>query len=237
MLYLATPSSEATVDAMIDGRIGLIDTPAQGTATRIARAHVGGVTWCADNGAYSDKWVEGKWWSWLSADRQLGNLERCLFATAPDVVGDAEATWERSRPWLPRIRELGYPVAYVGQNGLGDLPWEEFDVLFLGGSLECVPCGYVWSREVKPKRRQPCPTCGRIMGEWKLGAVAREATAEAVRRGMPVHMGRVSSAKRFAYARSIGCASVDGTFLTYGADIRLPELLSWTRQLDSPYLV
>jgi hypothetical protein len=40
-------------------------------------------------------------------------------------------------------------------------------------------------------------------------------------------MGRVNSLKRFRAARSMGCDSVDGTYLTFGPDINLPKLLSW----------
>jgi hypothetical protein len=103
------------------------DTPAQGNK------RPDGVVWCADNGAYSDKWEETKWWAWLVKNAPYA--ESCLFATAPDVVGDAEATIERSRPWLPKIRALGYKVAFAAQDGQENLPvpWDEFDVLFLGG--------------------------------------------------------------------------------------------------------
>jgi hypothetical protein len=50
-------------------------------------------------------------------------------------VGDANATPCRSRPFLPRIRESGLPASLVAQEGAEQLrlPWDEFDVLFLGG--------------------------------------------------------------------------------------------------------
>jgi hypothetical protein len=107
---------------------------------------------------------------------------------------------ERGKPWLYRIRTLGYPVAYVAQDGFEDVPapWSEFDVLFLGGSTE-----------------------------WKLSHRARAATDEAKALGKRVHMGRVNSRKRYEIAKSWGCDSVDGTFLTFGPDKNLPQLLSW----------
>jgi hypothetical protein len=116
------------------------------------------------------------------------------------VVGDAAATLARSVPFLPKIRELGYPAALVAQDGLEDLevPWDEFDVLFIGGSTD-----------------------------WKLGPAVRELVAEAKRRGKHVHMGRVNSAKRFRYAESIGCDTVDGTYLTFGPSVNLPRLMKW----------
>jgi hypothetical protein len=184
-------------EAMQSGRIDYIDTPAQGNK------RPDGVAWCADNGAFSDKFDEGKWWRFLEANAYA--TKDCAFAVAPDVVGDAAATLERSRPWLAKIRALGYPVAFVAQDGFEsiDVPWDEFDCLFLGGSTE-----------------------------WKLGPYAREAVAKAKERGKWVHMGRVNSERRWRYADAIGCDSVDGTFLTFGQDTNLPKLLAWTRNND-----
>jgi hypothetical protein len=45
-------------------------------------------------------------------------------------------------------------------------------------------------------------------------------------------MGRVNSWRRWQIADAFGCDSCDGTFLTYGPDVLLPELLSWTTQPD-----
>lgn len=180
--------------------LGFIDTPAQGNK------RPDGVTWCADNGCYSDRWDEAKWWKFLQDNAHAA--DSCLFAVAPDVVGDALATHERSEPWLPKIRALGYPVAYVAQDGLEDLElphdgtdwWDSFDILFIGGTTE-----------------------------WKLGPHARRLVREAKARGKHVHMGRVNSERRYRYAHAIGCDSVDGTFLTFGPDVLLPRLLSWAQ--------
>lgn len=192
-LYFANPCGTATADAMRAGRLGYIDTPAQGNR------RTEGVTWCADNGAFSDRFVESKWWKFLQDNAHASSS--CRFAVAPDVVGDAVATLERSAPWLARIRELGYPVAFVAQDGLEDLevPWDDFDALFIGGSTE-----------------------------WKLGPAAAAIAAEAKARGKWLHMGRVNSGKRYRYAASIGCDSVDGTYLTFGPKVNLPKLLAWT---------
>lgn len=200
-MFLANPCGPAVIDAMQAGQIGYIDTPAQGNK------RPEGVTWCADNGAFSAKFDERKWWRFLTANRHAA--ETCLFAVAPDVVGDAAATLERSLPWLPRIRALGYPAAFVAQDGQEELsvPWDEFDCLFIGG------------------------TTG-----WKLGPHARALTAEAKRRGKWVHMGRVNSEHRFRYAAAIGCDSADGTYLTFGPDTNLPKLLAWMRGNDQPPL-
>ena len=198
-MYFANPTGDA-VNAMNAGVLGYIDTPAQGNK------RPSGVTWCADNGCFSatgKPFDEVRWFDWLA--RNAHDAGRCLFATAPDVVGDAAATLVRSLPWLPKVRELGYPAAFVAQDGLEDLPvpWDEFDALFIGGSTE-----------------------------WKLGVHARRLVGEAKRRGKHVHMGRVNSLKRYRYAEAIGCDSVDGTYLTFGPDVNLPKLLSWVDRVS-----
>lgn len=195
-LYLANPSGGAVLRAMEDGVIGFIDTPKQGNL------RPPGVTWCADNGCFGKGYPGDEGWlRWLA--KHQADAGTCLFATAPDVVGDAEATLRRSRPFLPRIRALGYKAALVGQDGLEDLavPWDEFDAFFIGGSTE-----------------------------WKLGPAAADLAAQARERGKWVHMGRVNSRKRYRYARSIGCHSVDGTFLVFGPTVNLPKLLGWLEE-------
>lgn len=199
VLYLANASSEKIRDAMRAGRIGMMTTPNEG------RAPLPGVRWAADNGCFSTRYVgDTRWIAWLR--RHTEHAPRCLFATAPDVVGDAAATLARSTPWLPVIRELGYPAALVAQDGLEDLtiPWDTFDVLFIGGSTT-----------------------------WKLSPAAAEIAAQARRRGKPVHMGRVNSRRRWTYAEHIGCDSADGTFLAFGPDTNLARLGTW---LDQPSL-
>jgi hypothetical protein len=160
--------------------------------------------WGADTGCYSAKGVRA-----FDLDAYLAWLRKNdaasnLFATAPDRVGYAAETLELSAPVLPRIRELGYKAALVAQDGLEELtvPWGTFDVLFLGGSTE-----------------------------WKLGRGAAALTHEAHRRGVWVHMGRVNSGRRYAYAASIGCESTDGTFLAFGPTANLPRLRKW---LEAP---
>lgn len=222
MLYLVNPCGPEVMEAMQAQIIGFIDTPNQ------RNFRPTGVIWCADNGCFGKKYPgDVAWFSWLRL--HLKDQKTCLFATAPDVVGDAAATLRRSAPWLPRIREIGYPSALVAQNGLEhlDTPWDTFDVLFLGGSLECLACDFVWPATVKPKPRQPCPHCDEVLTEWKLGAAVRELVAEAKSRGKWVHMGRVNSKKRYDYAESIGCDSVDGTYLVFGPRKNLPKLLEW----------
>lgn len=225
-MFLANPCGPAVLDAMQARTLGYIDTPAQGNK------RPEGVTWCADNGCYSDKWDEAKWWQFLVDNAH--DAATCLFAVAPDVVGDAWRSHMKSYPWLAKIKALGYPVAYVIQNGADrhPIPWHDFDVMFIGGCPECPEHGS-FPKPIKMGRgghqRFYCPNCRTEIFEWKLGPVVRALVAEAKARGKRVHMGRVNSQKRFEYARAIGCDSVDGTYLTNGADTNLPKLLAWTR--------
>lgn len=71
---------------------------------------------------------------------------------------------------------------------------------------------------------------------WKLGVEARALVAEAKARGLWVHMGRVNSLRRLRYAAALGCDSVDGTFLAFGPDHNLPQLLRWLRWAHEPTL-
>lgn len=194
-VYFATPSSEAARQRMRDGEIGAIVTPAQGN-------RIDGIpVWCADNGRFGTGWPGyHRWLRWLTGLPLTG----CAFALAPDTPFDAAATLREAARPLRAIRDLGYPAALAAQNGIEHLavPWDDFDVLFLGGDTA-----------------------------WKLGPAVRRLAAEARERGKGVHMGRVNSLRRYRYAEAIGCTSVDGTFLRFGPDIRLPELLSWTRNV------
>jgi hypothetical protein len=52
---------------------------------------------------------------------------------------------------------------------------------------------------------------GGATDQFKLGPEVEAIVAEARARNVWVHMGRVNSLRRLAYAASIGCDSVDGT--------------------------
>ena len=161
------------------------DMPAMITP-RMGQRPAPGQTWAADNGRFSapQDYSDEKFLAWLAKMP----VETCLFATAPDVVGNAEATLALSLPMLPRIRSLGYPAALVAQDGLTPetTPWDEFDALFVGGTTE-----------------------------WKLSESTYQIVAEAKRRGKWCHMGRVNSWARFSAAAAAGYDSADGTVLRF----------------------
>lgn len=229
MRYFANPSKGGVADAMSSGVIDCIVTPVQGNKIP------DGAMVCADNGCFGKGYPgDEAWFEWL---RTLP-ADRCRFAVAPDVVGDAAATLTRSTPWLARIRSLGMPAAFVAQNGQQHLPvpWGEFDVLFVGGTVECADHGPT-TELVQTGRggnqKFWCPECGVQIHEWKLGPDARGLVAAAKARDKWVHMGRVNSFKRIAYARHIGCDSVDGTFLIRGPDTNLKRLRGWLDDLSA----
>jgi hypothetical protein len=161
--------------------------------------------WCADNGCFGRGYPgDIGWFTWL---HQFTTEERsrCLFAVAPDVVGDARATVERSVPWLPEIRAAGYRPAYVLQDGQDEFcpPWGLFDVAFVGGTTS-----------------------------WKFAAGLADLVHEAKLRGKWVHMGRVNSRARLIYAAMIGCDSVDGTYLKFGPDLNLRRMGGWVEETN-----
>lgn len=225
--YLTGVSTDESCDT---GRadFGVLGTPAGGTWRTRDRYEV----WAADNGFFTAPVPTGegfdgdtarqvrfadpaqaqcdRWLAWLE---QVGPTGDCLFATLPDVVGDYRATWERSARYVARVRALGFKVGIVLQDGVENDPfiWHSIlnaaDVVFIGGSTE-----------------------------WKLGPAVARLVAEAKARGLQVHMGRVNSFKRLAYAASIGCDSADGTFLKFGTKADRPakmaKVTSWLDRLN-----
>ncbi len=103
--------------------------PPPGTASRRS-------WWAADSGIFGSNYVgDEAYMRWLT-DR-AEHADRCLFATAPDVVGNAFDSVSRSYPFLQRIRDMGYPVALVAQDYMEFCPywdWDDFDCFFVGGS-------------------------------------------------------------------------------------------------------
>lgn len=207
MIYFANPTGDPVVHAaMAAGHLGFIDTPHQ------KNARPKGIAWCADNGCFgtpktkAKQFSEAKWWSWLQANAH--DAATCAFATAPDVVGDAYATLKRSVPWLPKIRQLGYPAAFVAQDGFDTItvPWDDFDVLFIGGT-----------------------------DDFKTGPEGRRAIAAGRGHGKWVHCGRVNGGRRYRMCHALGCDSVDGTYLRFGPSVLLPNILHWKQQAFSQH--
>ncbi|MFD8529479.1 hypothetical protein ACFV0L_18865 [Streptosporangium canum] len=198
-LYLAPPSTERIRGHIHSGRLGAIVTPSSGN--RVPEEGL----WAADSGIFGNSYVgDDAYMRWLEERAEYAN--RCLFATAPDVVGNAFASVNRSYSFLKRIRDMGYPVALVAQDYAEFCPywdWDDFDCLFIGGSTA-----------------------------WKLSPAAAVLARAAAAAGRWVHVGRVNSLKRDRYAAlAMDADSVDGTLLTNGPDVHLPSVLAWTWHL------
>jgi hypothetical protein len=196
-MYAANPSTDAVRAEMDAGNLVCITTPKQGNRIP-TQALV-----CLDNGVFGKGYPgDAKWLAWITGHQPIA--DRVLFVVAPDVVGDAAATYERSLSWLPVIRELGFRAAYVAQDGQESFapPWDDLDCLFIGGSTA-----------------------------WKLGPHVPPLVREAKARGKWVHAGRVNSGRRFAHFELMGCDSADGTYIAFGPDVNLPHVLRWSQSL------
>lgn len=191
MLYLTGSINKQILSDWIDG-VGVLTQPE--TYHNLPM----GVSWAADNGCFAQgtAFRLDKFLDWLGGIPPDG----CLFAVAPDVLADMEATLERSLPVLDVIRGLGYPAALVAQDGAEHLtlPWEAFDALFIGGTTA-----------------------------WKLSDEAFEVAQAAICRGKWLHMGRVNSAKRVRLAYLWGCDSVDGNYLAHRGPQGWSEIRHW----------
>ncbi len=189
MLYLSPVWH--TLQAQNRERFGYIVSMHAGAG--VEQGVFAGYPWMLDNGAFSDKWSESAWLAAL--EKWQPYTSTCIAAVCPDVVGDAAATLERFAKYASVVRQYGYPVAFVTQDGLRmeDVPWREFDVLFVGGSTE-----------------------HKLHGAWDF-------IAEAKRRGLWVHAGRVNSAKRIEALWMVD--SCDGTMLAVEPSPRRQTIL------------
>ena len=177
--------------------MGVMLTPKSGVRLAMATTFP---AWAADNGCYAagDRFDLTRYLAWLEAMQPASAT--CLFATAPDVVGDAAATLARSLPVLPELRQRGFPAALVAQDGLerASVPWDMFDVLFIGGTTP-----------------------------WKLSEAAYGLAAEARQRGKWTHLGRVNAWPRLRMAAVSGYDSADGTTLGFNPGRYIPEIRGW----------
>jgi hypothetical protein len=166
-----------------------------------------GMVWAADNGAFLGKYPgDAAFLAWLDTMPRAG----CLFAVAPDVVGDAAATWERSAPLLPHLRARGYRACLAAQNGwrAAAVDWRLVDAILLGGD-----------------------------DAFKLGAEGRQAAWDARAHGRHLHVGRVNSLRRLHWAAGIGAHSADGTSIRFNPGRYIPEMRRWIATVNAPRLL
>jgi hypothetical protein len=194
-IYMNGAIPPALVDHAHRPNLGILVQPGTANYLRLTGTFDG--RWGYDNGCFA----QGDTFdadAWFATVRELPS--RALFVVAPDVVGDATATWDRSAPWLDRIRSVGQPAALVAQDGMEHttVAWDAFDCLFIGGSTE-----------------------------WKLGDASRTLIAQAKAHDKWVHVGRVNSWKRYNWCIEAGADSADGTYLAFGPKVNMPKMLGW----------
>jgi hypothetical protein len=186
MIYLSGVTSDRIEPTLVEAGIGLMCQPGNSYHLRIARYPV----WAADVVGMHASATPERGMDWLAPL----STERCLFVVSPDAYPDAVESQRRGLEYAPLIREMGFPVAVVAQDGAERLswPWDEMDCLFIGGT------------QLEPGWR-----------EWKESLAAEGLVHAARNSGKWVHMGRVNTRRRLRRARDMGCLSADGTGIKY----------------------
>ena len=156
-----------------------------------------------DNGAFSG-FDAGAFVRMLEAYHPYQASYPCLFVTAPDVVGDAASTRRLWPFWSRLIRGLGFPPAFVAQDGLtpDQVPWDELKALFIGGSTA-----------------------------YKESAQVRGLCAYAAARGIWVHWGRVNGKRRYEMCVKAGGNSIDGTGFSMYPNTNIPKAAEWEAEI------
>jgi hypothetical protein len=163
------------------------------------------VPWAMDNGAFSG-FEPGAYVRMLEA-YQAYQTSRCLFVTAPDVVGDAAATLARWPFWAQLLRGLGWVPAFVAQDGLTPDRVPNLahgrGALFIGGTTA-----------------------------YKESADVRALCAYAKSRGIWVHWGRVNGKRRYELALKAGVDSIDGTGFSRYPAVNIPLVDAWDQAIQ-----
>lgn len=182
MIYLL-PTAGDMIN--IPHSFGVLTTPKHGGVVKGIKQ---GRRFAVDNEAFTKEFDPMVFFQFLEMLRAY--IELTLFVTCPDLVGNARLTLEKFEQWGHKIRALGWPVAFVAQDGQEDLDFPaEFDWLFIGGSTE-----------------------------WKLSPAADECISRAKKLGKRVHIGRVNGQRRFWHFRMVGADSADGTMIRFERD-------------------
>lgn len=160
-----------------------------------------------DNGAFSGLDREA-WFRLL--EKHLPHLQKCLFVTIPDVVGNARRTTElyflitkdqRTHPYTDRW-------AFVMQDGHEDMhiDWLSIRWLFIGGT-----------------------------DRFKDSAAAYDIAKTAKALAIPVHVGRVNTLRRYESFAELGCDTCDGSGVAM-YDHMLDKIAAGLRKEPEPTL-
>jgi len=151
--------------------------------------------WMLDNGQFSGKFREDVW---LSRLEELSEYrETCLGIVVPDVIGDHDGTLTLWQTWALCVRQNGLTPLFVAQTGctIGNIPWDEMGGVFIGDT----------------EAERVC---------WCFPIIA-----EAKRRSLWVHVGRVNSVKAiYKYGMA---DSVDGTTFKFDTKRTRQENILW----------
>jgi len=173
-------------------RLGVIAGPRSGHLAGVRE----GRRWAADNDAFHGRFDPSEFRAMLT--KLAPYRAACLFVTAPDIRLDAQGTLDLFATWGPVLRDLGFPVAYVAQDGSEHLPLPDADALFIGGSdawRDRHAAGLIW---------------------------------RAKERAWWVHFGRVNSLARNVACARLGVDSADGTYLRFkGNETGLADISRW----------
>jgi hypothetical protein len=155
--------------------------------TPLTRNAIAGVPWALDNGCFTK--FDHKTWIRMVREgvRHSTNKheqDRCLWATMPDIVGDAMRTLELFDHFTNET--YGIRRALVLQDGIHNhrIPWNRVDAVFVGGSDVF---------KTLPSTINACKAA-KMLGKW-------------------VHVGRVNTAKRVRDFVGIA-DSIDGSGLS-----------------------
>lgn len=155
--------------------------------------------WAMDNGCFNG--FDRGAFMWML--EEFAEVPGCLFVAAPDMVANAAATRKFWPFWSRVIRALGFPPAFVAQDGLlaHQVPWPELGALFIGGS-----------------------------SAYKESGAVRALMLEARTRGVWTHWGRVNGKRRYELAVKAGCQSFDGSGFSRHPP-KIGEVPEWDEQL------
>lgn len=162
--YLSSTSSHQITSGSYRDCFGYIIGPRSFGPRQVIKD---GAVWAMDNDCFNRPFDEAPW---LAVLREHQPFQKgCLFVATPDRYGDSRTTLQLLTQYAPTIKELGYRVALVTQDGLSPIavPWNTIDALFIGGS-----------------------------NQHKLGTEAGQLIAEGLKQGKWIHIGRVNSARR-----------------------------------------
>jgi hypothetical protein len=166
-----------------------------------------------DNDAFHDKFDPDVFAAHLA--RLTPFADRCLFVAMPDFVGDPESTVALFRCYAPDFAaEYALPMAFVAQTGAVPEDLIGARTLFLAGQ-----------------------------DDWRMGPGGDDLILAAKEEyGIPIHVGRVNSARRLLHFAARGVDSVDGTFLAFqGVETGVDEIETWLNAasdlVNQPYLI